>query len=431
MKVINSEVLSAFGGLNFVIKELDKLKIGTLLNTQLPDFGPQSKYSWRDIFYSYWSVFFCGGDCAEDLSGNFRPGLLQIPFLKVPSPDRVLERLKELASPAVLFRTKRSQVDHHFAINGQLSGLNLLILQKLFKLSDNTVVVDYDNTLCFTEKQDALRTYKKELGYAPGVGFIGSKVIYVENRNGNNNASTLQDETLERMFEQLSSQGIHVGQFRADSASFTFKAIQVIDRHSDKFYIKARMSEKLVEIISSVTKWQPVVNKDGEIYRGETLGVPFVRTAKRAKALELLKEYRFVVTKEKRRDKQVNAFTGEAYNYSVIVTSDRDSSLEEIVNFYNQRGAIEKEFDVLKNDFGWKKMPFSKLEQNLVFLQITAMCRNIYHYIIHLFSSRYKGLCPTYRIKKFIFRFVTVPAKWIYHARQWHLKVYGKIAFKT
>ncbi|MDZ7845998.1 MAG: hypothetical protein U5L96_04115 [Owenweeksia sp.] len=80
MKVINSGVLSAFGGLNFVIEELDRFKIGDLLNDQLPAFGVQSQYSWRDILYSYWSVFFCGGDCAEDLSGNFRPGLSQTPF---------------------------------------------------------------------------------------------------------------------------------------------------------------------------------------------------------------------------------------------------------------------------------------------------------------------------------------------------------------
>jgi hypothetical protein len=38
------------------------------------------------------------------------------------------------------------------------------------------------------------------------------------------------------------------------------------------------------------------------------------------------------------------------------------------VFFYNARGGEEKEFDVVKNDFGWNKMPFSKMEQNAVFL---------------------------------------------------------------
>jgi len=92
---------------------------------------------------------------------------------------------------------------------------------------------------------------------------------------------------------------------------------------------------------------------------------------------------------------------------------------------------MEKGFDVLKNDFGWKNLPFSKLEQNTVFLFFTAMCRNLYSYIITSFSKKFKHLKPIFRIKKFIFRFITIPAKWIKKARRWHLRIYSKIAFKT
>ncbi|MGS2740910.1 hypothetical protein ACVBDY_22000, partial [Sinomicrobium sp. M5D2P17] len=177
--------------------------LGQLLNEQLPSLGSQSCYDWRDILYSYWSVFFCGGDCAEDLSGNFKPSLSQSPFLKVPSPDRVLGRLKELAMPGNFFSTPRGQFQHHFAIHEKLSDLNLSVLNRLFGLSKNKVDLDYDNTVCFTKKQDAERTYHKELGYIPGVGLVGSKIVYVENRNGRSNAAILQEETLERMFGQL------------------------------------------------------------------------------------------------------------------------------------------------------------------------------------------------------------------------------------
>lgn len=113
------------------------------------------------------------------------------------------------------------------------------------------------------------------------------------------------------------------------------------------------------------------------------------------------------------------------------MTNDLEKSDDEIVFFYNQRGAIEREFDVLKNDFGWKHMPFSKLEHNTVFLLLTAMCRNLYDHIIQKFSKVCKHLSANFRIKKFIFRFICIPAKWIKHARYKYLKVYGKIAFKT
>lgn len=104
---------------------------------------------------------------------------------------------------------------------------------------------------------------------------------------------------------------------------------------------------------------------------------------------------------------------------------------DEVAYFYSQRGSIEKEFDVLKNDFGWKNLPFSKLEQNTVFLFFTAICRNLYNYIINLFSSKFKCLNQNFRIKKFIFRYITVPAKWIKNARQNKLKIYGNLHYKT
>ena len=90
MKIVNSSPVTSFGGLNFVIKEVIDLKINELLNTCLPPLANQSKYTWFDIIMSYWSAFFCGGDCAEDLAINLKDGLQNNPLINIPSPDRVL-----------------------------------------------------------------------------------------------------------------------------------------------------------------------------------------------------------------------------------------------------------------------------------------------------------------------------------------------------
>ena len=71
------------------------------------------------------------------------------------------------------------------------------------------------------------------------------------------------------------------------------------------------------------------------------------------------------------------------------------------------------------------------MTENNVYLLITAICKNIYHYLITKFSNIYQGLEPTFRLKKFIFRFITIPAKWIMHSRQLYLRIYGKISYKT
>lgn len=432
MKILKSSNVNPFGGLNFVIEELDRQKIGSLVNTELPALGKQSQYSWRDLLYSYWSVFYCGGDCAEDLSANFKSSLSLIPYFSVPSPDRVLNRMKEIADSATKFKPGRAKYDHEFALNPKLNELNIKILKQLFQRDfERELTLDYDNTICYTSKQDALLTYQNETGYQPGVGFIGSKVVYVENRNGNSTAHVLQEDTLQRMFGLLQENGINISRFRGDSASYNWRTIQTIDKYTNTFYVRARMSQTVETAISKIKDWKIIGNPDQEIFRGETIFTPFSRAARDTGESQDLKQYRLIVTKEKRRDGQLNLFTSEAFLYSMILTNDREMSMDEIVFFYNDRGAIEKEFEVLKYDFGWNNLPFSRLAQNNVYLLITAMCRNIYHYLINHFSKTVQNLNPTFRLKKFILRFITIPAKWIKKSRQNYLKLYGSIVFKT
>ena len=431
MKIINSSDISPFGGLNFVLKEFESLHLGKFLNENLPCLPVQSKYQWKDILYSFWSIYFCGGDCIEDLSGNFKHHFKQNPFLKIPSPDRILERFKSLSFPKENFTVPRGTTRHEFSLNDPLNKLNLQILNRIRFNKDERLTLDYDNTLIFNNKSDSLWSYKSKNAYCPGVGIIGKNIVFIENRNGNSDAKTLQVETLARMFSLLNQQNIKIHAFRADGASYQMDVINLISKNVEKLYMRACMSDALAREIANIDNWEEV-NLGTEIgYRGEIIFTPFVRTATRNKTLDQLKPYRLVVTKLKRSDKQIDLFTNEACKYAAIITNDYEMSKDEVAYFYNQRGAIEKEFDVLKNDFGWNNLPFSKLEQNTVFLLFTAICRNLYNYIINLFSSRFEYLSPQFRIKKFIFRFITIPAKWIKNARQNKLRIYGDLHYKT
>lgn len=431
MKILKSSHINPFGGLNFVINEFDKQKIGQLLSETLPPLAPQCQYSWKDLLYSFWSVYFCGGDCIEDLSGNLKYHLNDNPLVKIPSPDRVLDRFKELAIPKDAFTVPRGKSLHQFSLHRELNELNLKLLNKLGSLKNQAHILDYDNTILYTNKADSKRSYKKDFGYCPGVGIIGNNIVYVENRNGNSDAKTLQFETLTRMFSLLEQQKIKIDSFRADGASYQFDIVNLVANKTKTFYLRAVMSGALAQSIALIDNWEKIILGGETAYRGETTYVPFSNIAQKRKQKHRLKEYRLVVTKVKRNDNQINAFTNEAYNYSAVLTNDWNKTKNEVTTFYNQRGAIEKEFDVLKNDFGWKNLPFSKLEQNTVFLLFTAMCRNLYQHIIHQFSKRFKGLKATFRIKKFIFRFISIPAKWIKTAREYKLRIYGNIHFKT
>ena len=54
---------------------------------------------------------------------------------------------------------------------------------------------DFDHQFIETEKYDAKPTYKKFLGYSPGVAVINDMIVGIENRDGNTNVRFNQRET--------------------------------------------------------------------------------------------------------------------------------------------------------------------------------------------------------------------------------------------
>ena len=112
------------------------------------------------------------------------------------------------------------------------------------------------------------------------------------------------------------------------------------------------------------------------------------------------------------------------YTYRCILTNDYESSVREIVEFYNLRGGKERIFDDLNNGFGWDRLPKSFMAENTVFLLLTALVRNFYKFIMERLEVKKFGLKATSRIKAFVFKFITVPAKWIRTSRQFILNIY-------
>ena len=207
------------------------------------------------------------------------------------------------------------------------------------------------------------------------IGYQYSEII----RDGNANVRFMQAETHRRFFEMMRSFGIHVRSFRADCGSYSEDIVKMVMEHTDKFYIRA------------------------ERYAGL---------------------YEKVQRQRKQKGEQLDLFDGE-YTYRCILTNDWDMTDEEIIQHYNKRGTAEQVFDRQNNDFGWAHLPKSFMNQNTVFLLITAMAANFYQYIVSLPLMCLFGVEATDRVKSFLFRFIAVPAKWIRTARQNVLNVYS------
>lgn len=424
VKIINLDPISAFGGINFVFDYLNRLEIDKLCHAHLPGVAAQSRYSWKDVFYSLKSVFLCGGDSIEDLHTHLKSHFLDNPYVKLASPDTVLRRLSELTEQTKTCVTKRGAVTHQYCTNRTLENFNLEVLKKIGVLDSRELTLDYDNTIIFNEKQDSKMTYKRDYGYQPGVCTVNEQfVLYIENRNGNSDAKSFQRDTLERIFDLLETKKVKkIKNFRADAASYQYDVVALLQQKVEHFYIGCRNSY-VEKYFPQISNWEMMEDKNGPLEVGYIDILPFATQAREQN--QQPQTYRLVAKRRLKKDGQVDLITQDAYEYRGILTNDFEKDAVAIARFYNQRGGMERQFDILKNDFGWNSMPFSSLDKNLVFLYLTAVCRNIYNKIIDYFSQKVKTLKPSFRLKKFLFRFIIRPAKWIKQGRQLKLRIYS------
>ena len=109
---------------------------------------------------------------------------------------------------------------------------------------------------------------------------------------------------------------------------------------------------------------------------------------------------------------------------SHLMENDYTSTDRDIVEYYNKRGGAERILDDMNNGFGWKRLPKSFMAENTVFLLLTALIRNFYRHLISDANMKSFGLKRTSRIKTFVFKYVSVPAKWVKTARQHIRNIY-------
>jgi len=416
-----NKTVSPFSGISFVNNVFSKIGLSQLIDTELGNRVKLFGYQYSDILKNLTNVYLSGGDCIEDISGNLGEHLKSIPNNNVPSPDTVLRGVKELSTDNKVF-TSKNNISYNFNINTKLNRLNIKSLKLTKRLiSGKSYDFDYDNQILANSKYDAKRTYKKNTGYFPGVATIGNEIVYIENRDGNANVKFEQAGTLKRAYDLLLSENIKVNRSRMDAGSYSKEIIEVVDKYSNLFYIRANKSQRLLEQIKNITNWE---NIEINYNNYEVCSIPFTQFFED-------KNYRLVIMREKTSNKQVDLFTGDTFKYRTILTNDWDSTEKEAIEYYNQRGSSEKIFDVMNNDFGWKRLPSSFLNENCAFMILTAMIKNFYNYFVSLVSKTFDEIMPTTRLKRFVFRFITVAGKWVYQSRQWILKLFTDKSYES
>ena len=212
---IKSEKLTPFGSIFSIMEQFDSM-LSSVIDSTL---GLRCKlygYQYSEIFRSLMCVYFCGGSCVEDVSTHLMKHLSLHPELRTCSADTILRAIEELTCENTTYTSDYGKsYDFNIADNMNKLLVNALLKTGLLE-AGKEYDLDFDHQYIETEKYDAKPTYKKFLGYGPGVAVVGDNIVGIENRDGNTNIRFCQKDTLERIFNRLENAGICISRARMD-----------------------------------------------------------------------------------------------------------------------------------------------------------------------------------------------------------------------
>ena len=97
---MKSEKITPFGGIFHVREHFSRFVgpvIDKVLGLRCTSFG----YQYSEIGGALSSVYFCGGDCVEDVTSHLMPHLSLHPTLRTCSSDTILKGISELSWPTI------------------------------------------------------------------------------------------------------------------------------------------------------------------------------------------------------------------------------------------------------------------------------------------------------------------------------------------
>ncbi|PHR46749.1 MAG: hypothetical protein COA32_09715 [Fluviicola sp.] len=424
--------ITPFGGAIPVLKQIKSFKIAEQIRECLGTRVKQAKYGYDDVIISWMLTNLCGGFRLDHIT-KLRKNLDIIPGLKLPSHDTLGRVMKSLATDVLkesgVHRSKRGyreamrkgsktykRVTHRETNdNEQMNILLASITSKIGLLNKNKKYdLDLDATTIYTEVREAKKNKNKEKCFAPMVACIDNLPVYIEMRNGNVAPGARILESTQKCIENLEKNEISIGRVRMDRGAYHGPTFDYLHKNGIHFVVGARKSKKLMETLN--TDDSNVWNK---VYIQTSLYDWDCETTDLEWKISGSNEtYRLIVLRMDRKRDTVRKgqygttpmtwIYGGQYAYKLIITNDWNSSAKELVEFYNQRGTSERNFDTMKNDFGWKLPPFSNMNENTVFLIIAAITNNVYQALIGKLKKKVKEIRLNARLRDFIYVFMSV-----------------------
>lgn len=420
----SDKLVDSFGGIDFFrafIKE-NHSAINEAIQSNLGSRPKQAKYSNMDVLITFMSNCLVGGAFVEDFH-TLKQRTSSGHFEKFCSPDTFCELMSQFSEHRNVHTVK--DVDkgkfYNFCFNEKLNDLLIDLAYEFDSQNLSGDIIDHDHTKIRASKADSKICYKGN-GYYASVFSEKDTPLYVSMQDGNAVPAKELSTILDAGLRHLGSKGRKFKIFRADGASYSAKVIDTVLSHCPYYVVRAKRSDERQKALCLKNCEQRIINP-----AHKPLGQP---------------NHHFLVIEHKdnfagrpcRRiyysrvnDSAPDLFSEISFHEIITNLPEEEYPIEKVIKMYQQRGASERLFDELKNDYNAAHPPMSGVCYNLSCLIISCISKVIITAFKRKMCALTKGYIKTnYRLKRITMKIIALPAVLVSHARRKIYRIFCK-----
>lgn len=371
---------SSHGGAPALLKRLQDFQTSAVVRKHLGK-RPNQAYRYEDLFKGWNMTNLCIGSRLYSMEESLED-LSLVKGLTLFSHDTAGKFMKNLAVENDVIETfndhKKNPVKRYYNTNHNTKLNEMMIEMAIRNGLLNTEAVytlDIDATEIISWSREGKKNKDGNPGYSAMVCSLGTVIVDVTLRDGNAVAALNKTECMDRCLKLLKRYNIKVGAIRMDSAGYSITVGDYLKNNNYRYMVGARAANRTYRMLQkSNPEWKKgVFRTSRREIEVETWFFPFHLSKS-----PLIHNMSVIRTKHRFKPSDEEPWAlKDGHYYRCVLTNNISDSLSAQLE-YNLRGVFENNFKKLKNGFGWNTVPFSKLNQNAVYLIISAMVYNNY-----------------------------------------------------
>jgi hypothetical protein len=351
------EPLTVHTGLSLFYAMAETLKIPKSLDNHVQVKQRDSGYCESEHILALAANAFVGGDFLDDLEALREDAAIKLALGRKEIPD---------PTTAGDF-CRRFKLGHILQINKAFAEIEHRVYKQRKGISQLTIDVDAKvHEVYGKKKQGAAKAYNGVYSLQPMYAFADEtdELVHVEMRSGNTHPGAKALSYLRRLAKKIpySVKKIYL---RSDSAFYNREVVEFCEEKGWEFSITAEKTAALLRVINALGPDAWHHDSEDEIAYGEFTYNP----------VKWKKECRYLVRREREKEKQGQKALFEKYSYYVVVTNKK-GEVKALMKAHAGRGRCEKRIGQFSNEF-LSHLPLKEFMANWVYLLCAQLAYNL------------------------------------------------------